>query len=245
MFRLDGKTALVTGASGAIGGATARALHALGAAVVLTDMRPEGMTALAAELGERATVCIADLRDGGAAEKLVAEAEAAGGPLAILVNNAGITRDNLALRMKDEEWQLVLDVDLSAPFRLTRAALKGMLRRRAGRIISIASIVGHTGNPGQANYAAAKAGLGGMTKAIAQEVASRGITANLVAPGFIATPMTETLTEAQKAKLAENIPLGRLGLPVDVAAAVAFLASDEAAWITGTTLHVNGGMAML
>ncbi len=245
MFRLDGKTALVTGASGAIGGAVARAFHALGAVVVLTDMRPEGMEALAAELGERVHVCVADLRDAGAADKLVADAEAAGGPLFILVNNAGITRDNLALRMKDEEWQIVIDVNLTAPFKLTRAALKGMLRRRAGRIISIASIVGHTGNPGQANYGAAKAGLGGMTKAVAKEVASRGITANLVAPGFIATPMTDALTDEQKAKLSENIPLGRLGLPADVAAAVTFFASDEAGWITGTTIHVNGGMAML
>jgi 3-oxoacyl-[acyl-carrier protein] reductase len=151
----------------------------------------------------------------------------------------------LAIRMKDEDWQLVLDVDLTAPFRLTRATLRGMLRRRAGRIVSIASIVGHTGNPGQANYAAAKAGLGGMTKALAQEVASRGITVNLVAPGFVATPMTEALTDAQKAKLSESIPLGRLGQPADVAAAVTYLASDEAAWVTGATLHVNGGMAML
>ena len=245
MFRLDGKTALVTGASGAIGGAIARALHAQGAAVVLSDMRPEAMAALAGELGERAHVCVADLRDPAAPDALVAAAEAAMGPLAILVNNAGITRDMLAIRMKDEDWQLVLDVDLTAPFRLTRAALKGMLRRRAGRIVSIASIVGATGNPGQANYAAAKAGLSGMSKALAQEVASRGITVNLVAPGFVATPMTEALTDAQKAKLSENIPLGRLGQPTDVAAAVAYLASDEAAWVTGATLHVNGGMAML
>jgi len=245
MFRLDGKTALVTGASGAIGGAIARALHGQGAAVVLSDMRREGMEVLAAELGERTYVCMADLRDPAAPDALVAAAEAAAGPLTILVNNAGITRDMLALRMKDEDWQLVLDVDLTAPFRLTRAALKGMVRRRAGRIVSIASIVGATGNPGQANYAAAKAGLAGMTKAVAQEVASRGITANLVAPGFVATPMTETLTDAQKAKLSENIPLGRLGQPADVAAAVAYLASDEAAWVTGATLHVNGGMAML
>ena len=245
MFRLDGKTALVTGASGAIGGAIARALHAQGATVVLSDMRPEAMAALAAELGERAHVCVADLRDPAAPDALVAAAEAAAGPLDILINNAGITRDMLAIRMKDEDWQLVLDVDLTAPFRLSRAALKGMLRRRAGRIVSIASIVGATGNPGQANYAAAKAGLSGMSKALAQEVASRGITVNLVAPGFVATPMTEALTEAQKTKLSENIPLGRLGLPTDVAAAVAYLVSDEAAWVTGATLHVNGGMAML
>jgi 3-oxoacyl-[acyl-carrier protein] reductase len=245
MFRLDGKTALVTGASGAIGGAIARALHAQGAAVALSDMRPEGMAALAGELGERVSVHLADLRDPAAPDALVAAAEAAVGPLAILVNNAGITRDMLSIRMKDEDWQLVLDVDLTAPFRLTRAALKGMLRRRAGRIVSIASIVGATGNPGQANYAAAKAGLAGMTKPVAQEVASRGITANLVAPGFVATPMTEALSDAQKAKLSENIPLGRLGQPADVAAAVAYLASDEAGWVTGATLHVNGGMAMI
>ena len=245
MFRLDGKTALVTGASGAIGGAIARALHAQGAAVVLSDMRREGMDALAGELGERVYVCVAELRDPAAPDALVAAAEAAAGPLTILINNAGITRDMLAIRMKDEDWQLVLDIDLTAPFRLSRAALKGMLRRRAGRIVSIASIVGATGNPGQANYAAAKAGLSGMSKALAQEVASRGITVNLVAPGFVATPMTESLTDAQKAKLSESIPLGRLGQPTDVAAAVAYLASDEAAWVTGATLHVNGGMAML
>jgi 3-oxoacyl-[acyl-carrier protein] reductase len=169
----------------------------------------------------------------------------ASGPLSILVNNAGLTRDMLALRMKDEDWQTVLEVDLTAPFRLARAALKGMLRRRAGRIISIGSIVGATGNPGQANYAAAKAGLVGMTKALAQEVGSRGITVNLVAPGFVETAMTDALTEAQRTKLAEAIPLGRLGQPADIAAAVVYLASDAAAWVTGATLHVNGGMAML
>ena len=245
MFALDGKVALVTGASGGIGSAIARALHAQGATVVLSGTRREALDALAGELGARAHVCPADLADPSAPDALLAAAEAAAGPLAILVNNAGLTRDMLALRMKDEEWQKVLDVDLTAPFRLCRAALKGMLRRRAGRIISISSIVGATGNPGQANYAAAKAGLAGMTKALAQEVASRGITVNLVAPGFIATPMTEALTEAQKEKLAAAIPLGRLGQPQDVAAAVVYLASEEAAWVTGTTLHVNGGMAML
>jgi 3-oxoacyl-[acyl-carrier protein] reductase len=245
MFGLDGKTALVTGASGAIGGAIVRALHAQGAAVVLSDMRREGMEALAEELGERTCVCVADLRDPAAPDALVVAAEAAAGPLSILVNNAGLTRDMLALRMKDEDWQVVLDVDLTAPFRLARAALKGMLRRRAGRIVSISSVVGATGNPGQANYAAAKAGLVGMSKALAKEVASRGITVNLVAPGFVATPMTEALSEAQKARLSEAIPLGRLGQPADVAAAVAYLVSDEAAWVTGATLHVNGGMAML
>lgn len=245
MFRLDGKSALVTGASGGIGAGIARLLHAQGATVALSGTRVAALESLAAELGERAHVCPADLRDAAAAEGLVTAAEAAAGPLAILVNNAGLTRDMLALRMKDEEWQTVLDVDLTAPFRLARAALKGMLRRRTGRIIAIGSVVGATGNPGQANYAAAKAGLVGMTKALAQEVGSRGITVNLVAPGFVATAMTDTLPEAQRAKLTEAIPLGRLGTPADIAAAVLYLASDEAAWVTGATLHVNGGMAML
>jgi 3-oxoacyl-[acyl-carrier protein] reductase len=245
MFRLDGKTALVTGASGGIGAAIARALHAQGAVVALSGTRRDALAALAAELGERAHVCPADLRDPAAADGLVAAGEAAAGPLAVLVNNAGLTRDMLALRMKDADWQTVLDVDLAAPFRLARAALKGMLRRRAGRIISIGSIVGATGNAGQANYAAAKAGLVGMTKALAQEVGSRGITVNMVAPGFVETAMTATLGDVQRAKLAEAIPLGRLGRPSDIAAAVVYLASDEAAWVTGATLHVNGGMAML
>jgi 3-oxoacyl-[acyl-carrier protein] reductase len=245
MFRLDGKTALVTGATGGIGAAIARTLHAQGAVVALSGTRREVLESLAAELGERAHVCPADLREAGAADALVAAAEAAAGPLSILVNNAGLTRDMLALRMKDEDWQTVLDVDLSAPFRLARAALKGMLRRRAGRIIGIGSIVGATGNPGQANYAAAKAGLVGMTKALAQEVGSRGVTVNMVAPGFIETPMTDALNETQKAKLADAIPLGRLGQPSDIAAAVLYLASEEAAWVTGATLHVNGGMAMI
>jgi len=185
------------------------------------------------------------LRDPAATEALVAAAEAAAGPLSILVNNAGLTRDMLALRMKDEDWATVLDVDLTAPFRLARAALKGMLRRRGGRIVSIGSVVGATGNAGQANYAAAKAGLVGMTKALAQEVGSRGITVNLVAPGFVATAMTDGLPDAQKEKLTAAIPLGRLGQPADIGAAVVYLASDEAAWVTGATLHVNGGMAML
>jgi 3-oxoacyl-[acyl-carrier protein] reductase len=245
MFRLDGKTALVTGASGGIGAAIARALHGQGAVVALSGTRREALEALAGELGERAHVCPADLRDPAAPDALMAAAEAAAGPVGILVNNAGFTRDGLALRMKDEDWQAVLEVDLTAPFRLARAALKGMLRRREGRIIGIGSIVGAIGNPGQANYAAAKAGLVGMTKALAQEVASRGVTVNMVAPGFIATPMTEALSEAQKAKLNEQIPLGRMGAPEDVAAAVVYLASAEAGWVTGATLHVNGGMAML
>jgi 3-oxoacyl-[acyl-carrier protein] reductase len=245
MFRLDGKPALVTGASGGIGAGIARALHAQGAIVVLSGTRRDALDKLAAELGERVHVCPADLSDAAAAEPLIEQAEAAAGPLAILVNNAGLTRDRLALRISDEDWSAVLDVDLAAPFRLARATLRGMLRRRAGRIVNIGSIVGATGNPGQANYAAAKAGLIGLTKALAQEVASRGITVNAVAPGFIVTPMTDALGEAQRAKLTGAIPLGRLGQPADVAAAVAFLASDEAAWITGATLHVNGGMAML
>ena len=244
MFRLDGKIALVTGASGGIGAAIARSLHAQGAVVALSGTRRDTLQALADELGTNAHVCPADLRDPAAPDALVAAVEAIG-PLAILVNNAGFTRDMLALRMKDEDWQAVIDVDLTAPFRLCRAAIKVMLRRRAGRIIGNSSIVGATGNPGQANYVAAKAGMVGMTKALAQEVASRGVTVNAVAPGFIDTPMTEALNEAQKAKLMEGIPLGRMGSPDDIAAAVVYLASDEAGWVTGATLHVNGGMAML
>jgi 3-oxoacyl-[acyl-carrier protein] reductase len=220
-------------------------LHAQGAIVVISGTRRDALDALAAELGERVFARPADLSDADAAETLVTAAEAAAGPLAILVNNAGMTRDMLALRMSDADWNAVLDVDLGAPFRLARGVLRGMLRRRAGRIINISSIVGATGNAGQANYASAKAGLIGMTKALAQEVASRGITINAVAPGFIATPMTDKLSEQQRTKLSDAIPLGRLGQPNDVAAAVAYLASDEAGWVTGATLHVNGGMAML
>jgi len=245
MFRLDGKPALVTGASGGIGAAIARSLHAQGAIVALSGTRRDALEALAVELGDRAHVCPADLRDAAEPDALVEAAEKAAGPLHILVNNAGMTRDMLALRMRDADWQMVLDIDLSAPFRLARATIRGMLRRRSGRIINISSIVGATGNAGQANYAAAKAGLVGMSKALAQEVASRGITVNVVAPGFVVTAMTDALNDAQKTKLAEQIPLGRLGQPADVAAAVAYLASDEAAWVTGATLHVNGGMAML
>ena len=245
MFRLDGKVALVTGASGGIGAAIARALHAQGAAVVLSGTRVEALEALKGALGERAFVCPADLRDPAAPDALVAAAEAAAGPLHVLVNNAGLTRDGLAMRMKDEDWAAVLDVDLAAPFRLARAALRGMVRRRAGRIIGIGSVVGATGNGGQANYAAAKAGLVGMSKALAQEVGSRGITVNVVAPGFIETAMTEGLAAEQRAKLAGSIPLGRLGRPEDVAGAVAWLASEEAGWVTGTVVHVNGGMAMV
>jgi 3-oxoacyl-[acyl-carrier protein] reductase len=245
MFRLEGKVALVTGASSGIGVAIARALHAQGATVALTGRREAELSSLASELGERALVMPADLADPAAPAALVERVEAEAGRLDILVNNAGFTRDMLALRMGDEDWNAVLEVDLNAPFRLARAALRGMMKRRAGRIVSIASIVGVTGNPGQANYAAAKAGLIGMSKALAQEVASRGVTVNIVAPGFIATPMTEKLNEAQKTALLTRIPLGSMGAPEDVAAAVAYLASDEAKWVTGATLHVNGGMAML
>ncbi|MBS0640589.1 MAG: 3-oxoacyl-[acyl-carrier-protein] reductase [Acetobacteraceae bacterium] len=245
MFRLDGKAALVTGASGGIGAAIARALHAQGATVVLSGTRQDALDALAGDLKERAHVCPADLRNAAEPEALIEAAEKAAGPLHILVNNAGMTRDMLALRMSDLDWQAVLDVDLSAPFRLCRAVLMGMVRRRAGRIINISSIVGSTGNAGQANYAAAKAGLEGMSKALAQEVASRGVTVNVVAPGFVATAMTDKLNDAQKGKLTENIPLKRIGQPEDIAGAVCYLASDEAGWVTGATLHVNGGMAML
>ena len=244
MFRLDGKSALVTGASGGLGGAIARALHAQGATVALSGTKRDVLESLAADMGDRAHACPADLRDAGAADALIAAAEAACGPLHILVNNAGLTRDMLAMRLKDDDWSTVLDVDLSAPFRLARAALRGMLKRRAGRIIGIGSIVGATGNAGQANYAAAKAGLVGMSKALAQEVGSRGITVNVVAPGFIQTAMTDGLGADQKARLTGAIPLGRMGQPNDVAAAVVYLASDEAGWVTGATLHVNGGMAM-
>ncbi len=249
MFRLDGQLALVTGASGGIGAAIARTLHAQGATVALSGTRREALDVLAVELDAvapgRAHACPADLADPAAPDALVAAAEAAAAlPLQVLVNNAGLTRDTLALRMKDADWNAVLEVDLAAPFRLARAALKGMVRRRAGRIVSIASIVGVTGNAGQSNYAAAKAGLIGMSKSLAQEVGSRGITVNVVAPGFVATPMTEGLAPEQKARLNAAIPLGRMGTPEDVAAAVLYLASAEAGWVTGATLHVNGGMAM-
>lgn len=245
MFDLSGKTALVTGASGGIGGAIARALHAQGAAVALSGTRREALEALAAELGDRTAICPADLREAGAADALVTAAEAALGPLAVLVNNAGFTRDMLALRMQDADWQSVLEVDLSAPFRLIRASLRGMLKRRAGRIINIASIVGVTGNPGQANYSAAKAGMIGMSKSLAQEVGSRGVTVNVIAPGFVQTAMTDVLNDEQKTKLLGAIPLGRMGKPEDIAAAAVYLSSEEAAWVTGATLHVNGGMAMI
>jgi 3-oxoacyl-[acyl-carrier protein] reductase len=245
MFDLAGQTALVTGASGGIGGAIARVLHRAGATVGLAGTRRDALDALAGELGERAHVFVADLSDPEAADKLVKDAEAALGQLDILVNNAGITRDNLTLRLKDEDWQAVLDVNLSATFRLTRAALRGMVRRRHGRIVSITSVVGVTGNPGQANYAASKAAMIGMSKSIAAEVATRGITVNCVAPGFIATAMTEKLNADQQAKIAAAIPAARMGTPDEVAAAILFLASPEASYITGQTIHVNGGMAMV
>jgi 3-oxoacyl-[acyl-carrier protein] reductase len=245
MFDLTGKTALVTGASGGIGAGIARALHAQGAVVALSGTRREALDALAVELGERVHVLPADLSQAEAASELIASAEATMGSVGILVNNAGLTKDGLALRMSDSDWEKVMDVDLAAPFRLSRAALKFMLRRRAGRIINIGSVVGSTGNAGQANYAAAKAGLIGLTKALAQEVASRGITVNLVAPGFIATAMTDVLSDAQKSDLAAKIPLGRLGTPADIATAVVYLAAEESGWVTGATLHINGGMTMI
>ena len=245
MFDLSGKSALVTGASGGIGGAIARALHAQGAKVALSGTRREALDALKAELGERAIVTPADLGDPTAAEPLVKAVEAELGALDILVNNAGLTRDTLAMRMSEEDWQTVLNVNLAAAFRLSKACLRGMMKRRWGRIIGITSIVGVTGNPGQANYAAAKAGMIGMTKALAAEVASRNITANCIAPGFIATPMTDALSEEQRKKLLERIPAARLGAVADIAGAAVYLASEEAAYVTGQTLHVNGGMAMI
>ena len=245
MFDLTGKSALVTGATGGIGAAIARALHAQGARVALTGRREAELATLAGELGERAFVAPADLSDPAAPAALVEKVEAEFGALDILVNNAGLTRDGLALRMGDKDWSDVIEVDLTAPFRLARACLRGMMKRRAGRIVSIASIVGVTGNPGQANYAAAKAGLIGMSKALAQEVAPRGVTVNVVAPGFIKTAMTDALNDAQKAALMGRIPMGKMGASEDIAAAVTYLASDEAAWVTGVTLHVNGGMAMI
>ena len=243
MADLGGRTALVTGASGGIGGPIARALAAAGATVVLTGRRKDALDALAAEIGEQARVVVADLALPEAPDALVKEIEAAGG-LDILVNNAGITRDALALRLSDEAWREVIEVDLTQAFRLARAALRGMMRRRFGRIVNITSVVGVTGNPGQANYAAAKAGLIGMSKALAQEVASRGITVNCVAPGFIASPMTEAVSEGQRAAILARVPMGRLGDGADVAAAVVYLACPGAGYVTGQTLHVNGGMAM-
>jgi 3-oxoacyl-[acyl-carrier protein] reductase len=243
MFDLSRRTALVTGASGGIGDAIARQLHGQGATVVLAGRRRDALAALAEALGERARVEVAELAEPRAAEQLIAAADANGG-VDVLVNNAGLTRDNLALRMKDDDWQTVLDINLSAGFRLIRAALRGMLRRRWGRIVNVTSIVALTGNPGQANYAAAKAGMIGMTKSLAAEVASRGITVNCIAPGFIQTAMTDALSEEQRARLLERVPVGRLGSAADIAAGVGYLVSEEAAYVTGQTLHVNGGMAM-
>ncbi|MCJ2027361.1 MULTISPECIES: 3-oxoacyl-[acyl-carrier-protein] reductase [unclassified Methylobacterium] len=245
MFDLTGRKALVTGATGGLGGAIARGLHAAGATVALSGTRAEALEALAAELGERTAIVPANLADTASVEALVPSAEAAIGPLDILVNNAGITRDNLFMRMKDEEWDSVIAVNLTAAFRLSRAAVKGMMRRRYGRIIGIGSVVGTTGNPGQGNYAAAKAGLVGLTKALAGEVASRGITVNCIAPGFIASPMTDALNEKQREGILTRVPAGRLGEGAEVAAAALYLASAEAGYVTGQTLHVNGGMAMI
>ncbi len=245
MFDLTGKCALVTGASGGIGAAITKALHARGATVALHGTRVEALETLAGELGDRARVVPANLMDPAAVEQLFKDAEAALGQVDILVNNAGLTRDTLVLRMKDEDWQTVIDVNLTAGFRLARAAVKGMMKRRWGRIVGITSVVGVTGNPGQVNYAASKAGMIGMTKALAQEVASRNITVNCVAPGMIQTAMTDVLTDAQKEAMSSRIPAGRLGTAEDIAAGVVYLASEEAAYVTGQTLHVNGGMAMI
>jgi 3-oxoacyl-[acyl-carrier protein] reductase len=245
MFDLTGQSALVTGATGGIGGAIARALHAQGATVAISGTRREALEALASELGARVHICPANLSDTASVEALVPSAEEAMGGLDILVNNAGITRDNLFIRMKDEEWSDVMRVNLDSVFRLSRAAAKTMMRKRYGRIISITSVVGTTGNPGQGNYAAAKAAIVGMSKALAAEVASRNITVNCVAPGFIATPMTDVLNEKQRESVMQKVPMGRLGEPNEIAAATLYLASREAAYVTGQTLHVNGGMAMI
>ena len=245
MFDLTGKGALVTGASGGIGEAIARALHAQGAAVAISGTRAPVLEELAGSLGSNVHVLPCDLSKREDVEALVPAAEAALGHLDILVNNAGITRDNLAMRMKDEEWDSVIAVNLSAAFRLARAAMRPMMKRRFGRIISISSVVGVTGNAGQANYAAAKAGMIGMTKALAQELSSRSITVNCVAPGFIETAMTGALDDKQRAQILTSVPAGRLGRPDEIAAAVVYLASDDAGYVTGHTLHVNGGMAMI
>ncbi|HUC60548.1 MAG TPA: 3-oxoacyl-[acyl-carrier-protein] reductase [Alphaproteobacteria bacterium] len=245
MFELNGKTALVTGASGGIGRAIAQALHRQGAAVALSGTRADALEALKAELGARAFVCPASLDDAAAIDALAKSAEAAMGSVDILVNNAGVTRDGLLARMSDADWSKVIEVDLSAAFRLTRATIRGMMKKRWGRIINVGSVVGSTGNPGQANYVAAKAGLVGFTKSVAAELAPRNITANCIAPGFIDTPMTAVLGDALKQAIVERVALGRLGTAAEVAAAAVFLASDEAAYVTGHTLHVNGGMAML
>ena len=245
MFDLTGKTALVTGASGGIGADIARVLHAAGATVGLSGTRVEPLEALAAELGLRAHVLPCNLSNAEEVEGLVKRATEAMGSVDILVNNAGITRDGLAMRMSDDDWQSVIDVNLTAAFRLCRAAIRGMMKARWGRIVNISSVVGRAGNAGQANYAASKGGLVALSKSLAEEVASRGITVNCVAPGFIETPMTEKLNEAQRATILASVPAGRMGTPQEIAAAVLYLASQEAAYVTGATLHVNGGMDMV
>ena len=246
MFDLTGKIALVTGASGGIGAEIARAIHGQGGTVVLHGTRAEKLDALSAELGARAHVVPANLSDRAAVAGLAdAAADAAGGPVSILVNNAGVTRDGLLMRMKDADWDELIEINLTASMALCRATMRGMMKVRSGRIISISSVVGATGNPGQTNYAASKAGMIGFSKSLAAEVAGRGITVNVVAPGFIETPMTDVLDESQKSGLLTRVPAGRLGSPAEVAASVAFLASDEAGYITGATIHVNGGMAMI
>jgi 3-oxoacyl-[acyl-carrier protein] reductase len=245
MFELTGKTALITGATGAIGGTIARILHAQGAIVAISGTRREVLDSLAAQLGERVHVLPCNLADPAETETLVPRAEEAMGQLDILVANAGVTRDNLLVQLRDEDWEQVIAVNLSATFRLARAAVRGMMRRRFGRVIAITSVVGTTGNPGQANYVAAKAGITGLIKAMAQEYAKRGVTANCVAPGFIVTPMTEKLNDKQREIILAKIPANRAGTAEEVAAAVVFLASSEAGYVTGQTLHVNGGMAMI
>ncbi len=245
MFDLSGRKALVTGASGSIGGGIARALHQQGATVGVSGTRREALETLAGELGDRVHILPCDLSDGAAVDALVPSAEAAMGDLDILVNNAGLTRDTLFVRLTDDDWNRVIAVNLTAAFKLSRSVLMGMMRRRFGRIISISSVVGVTGNAGQGNYAASKAGLIGMTKALAQEVASRGVTANCIAPGFVGSAMTDALNEKQKEAILARVPAKRLGTIVEIAAAAVYLASDEAAYTTGQTLHVNGGMAMI
>ncbi len=246
MFNLEGKTALVTGATGGIGGAVARALHAQGATVVLSGTREGVLQDLAKQLGGRAFAAAANLSDAESVDGLVGRAEeVAGAGLDILVANAGITKDGLLMRMKDEDFADVIRINLESYFRLSRAAMRGMMKRRSGRIIGVTSVVGVTGNPGQTNYAASKAGMIGFSKSLAQEVASRGITVNCIAPGFIASPMTDVLTDQQKEAILGSIPAGRLGTGDEIAAAAVYLASDEAAYVTGQTLHVNGGMAMI
>jgi 3-oxoacyl-[acyl-carrier protein] reductase len=245
MFELTGKTALITGATGAIGGGIARVLHAQGATVAVSGTRREVLEALAADLGSRVHVLPCNLAEAAGTDALVPRAEEAMGQLDILVANAGVTRDNLFVQLRDEDWDQVIAINLSATFRLSRAAMRGMMRRRFGRIVAITSVVGVTGNPGQANYVAAKAGITGMIKSIAQEYAKRGVTANCVAPGFIVTPMTEKLNDKQREAILAKIPANRAGTVDEVAAAVAFLASNEAGYLTGQTLHVNGGMAMI